>query len=145
MKAVLLAAILVAGSAKAQVLRPVDQTKHLDANDKTVDMPTVSFGTVPQSTRPQPVSPLSGQMRERAANVETKRVDTPKTLSYSTVPTTIVPQQNFTPKRAVADVPGNRPPAKNVKTSKAEISKMVIRPLNPTGEEELKKQLSDPR
>src|SRR5881296_3203932 len=66
---------VLAVSASAQVLRPIDIRQRADANDKTVEMPTVSFGTVTEPTRPQPVSPLSGQVREPAGTIETKRVD----------------------------------------------------------------------
>jgi hypothetical protein len=144
MKAALLVAILAAGSATGQVLRTIDPNQHVEANDKFVGMPTVNFGTVPQPTRSQTVSPLSNQMRERAGNVETKYVDAPKTLSYSTVPTTTLTRQNFVPKRSVAELPDKVAPAKNIEEPTATVPTMVIRPLSPTGQDELKKQLATP-
>ena len=107
-------------------------------------MPTVHFGNVDQPTTTQAVSPLSNQLREQAGTVAGKYVDTPKTLSYSTVPTKTLPHQNFVPKRAAADVPGNVAPAKRVDDLKAKLPKLVIRPFTPTGQEELKNQLNTP-
>jgi hypothetical protein len=130
------------GAASAQVLKPIDQRKLADPNGKTVEMPTVRFDTVPQPTRPQPVSPLSRQYRPRAGTVETRTVDT-HGLSYSTIPVTVLPQQNFAPKRAT--VPGNLPAAETVKTSRAEINQRVIRPFTPAGKEELKEQFKNPK
>jgi hypothetical protein len=135
--------LLLASSALAQVLRPIDPSRLADANSKVVDMPTVNLGTVPQPTAvPQPVSPLSRQLRERGKTVETKAVETHTLPAYSIIPVSVLPHQNFTPKRGI--VPANTIPSEQVKTSQAEIEKRVIRPLTPTGIEELKKQLSEP-
>ncbi len=142
MKPALLAAIVIAHSASAQILKPIDQHKLADPNGKTVEMPTVRFDNVPQPTRPQPVSPLSRQSLPPAVTVETKTVDTHR-LSYSTVPVSVLPQQNFAPKRAV--VAGNLPAAETVKTSRAEINPRVIRPFTPAGKEELKEQFKNPK
>jgi len=146
MKAALLMTILVAASASAQVLRQIDPSKNADASGKTVDLPTVNFDTVSQPTRAQLVSPLSGQMRDRAGTVETKRVETKgvetSLLSHSTIPSTIVPQQNFSAKRAA--LASNVPPAERVKTPGAKINKREIRPFTPAGNDELVKQLREP-
>lgn len=142
MKPALLAAILVTLPASAQVLKPIDPHKLADPNGKTIEMPTVHFDTVPQPTRPQPVSPLSRQVREPADTVPTRNVDT-RALSYPTVPATVLPQQNFAPKRAV--VAGPLPAAATIKTPRAEINPRVIYPFTPAGTEELKEQFKNPK
>ena len=146
MKAALLVAILVAASASAQVLRPIDPNKSADVSGKAVDLPTVNFGNVSQPTRSQPVSPLSNQFREGDGIVETKSVETKDVemslLSHSTIPATIVPQQNFTAKRA--PLASNVPPSERVKTPNAKINKREIRPFTPAGNDELVKQLREP-
>src|SRR5437867_1315483 len=88
-------------SASAQILRPIDPSRHADATDKKVVVPTISFGTVAQPTLSEPGSPLSGKVRERAGTIETKQVDSPPRFTYSGVPVTIVPHKNFSAKRAV--------------------------------------------
>lgn len=142
MKPLLFGAILLAAaSAHAQLLKPIDVRQLADVNDKTVDMPTVNFDTIPQPTRTQPILPLTGQRLEPADTVETKRVDT-HTLRYDNVAVKVLPQQNFSPKRATVAGNASLPPA--VDTPKADIKKRVIRPLTPAGAEELKKQLNEP-
>jgi hypothetical protein len=133
--------LLLSVAASAQVLRPIDPRRTADASGKAVEMPTINFGTLPQPTRTEPVSPLTGQMREPGKTVETKRVDT-TALQYATLPSKVLPQTNFTAKRAV--VTGALPAADTVKTPRADIEKRVIRPVTPAGAEELKKQLNEP-
>src|SRR5262245_31227350 len=108
MKPVLFCVLLLTASASAQLTKPIDVSRSADANGKIVTMPTVSFDSVPQPTVSQPVSPLTGQVRERAATIETKSVTT-HSLSYSTIPVTVLPQQNFIPKRGVVPTGGVLP------------------------------------
>jgi hypothetical protein len=142
MKAAWLSILLLATTVSAQLFKPVDSHQRAAASDKNVDLPTVNFDTLAQPTRSEIVSPVSGQMREPAGFVANKHADLPESPSYSTVPMTTIPHQNFTAKRApVAD---NLPSINTVKTTPANINKRVIRPLTPAGEEELKKQLNTP-
>ncbi len=142
MKPLFFGAILLAAvSAHAELLKPIDARQRADVNGKTVDMPTVNFDTIPQPTRAQPISPLTGHRVEPADTVETKRVDTP-TLTYDSLSNKVLPQQNFSAKHAVVAGNASLPPA--VDTPKADIKKRVIRALTPAGAEELKKQLNEP-
>ncbi|MEI6084774.1 MAG: hypothetical protein WCS70_10775 [Verrucomicrobiota bacterium] len=141
--AILLASLL--GPTYAGVLAPIDIQKQADLNGKSVAMPMVNFDSLPQPTRSQTVSPLTGKMSTPGKAVATKNVDLETLTHYSTVPTKVLPQTNFTPKYGTVDssiIPMAGVPAANVPTDRARINGRVIRPQTPAGSEELKKQLT---
>jgi hypothetical protein len=66
-----------------------------------------------------------------------------KSVEMSTVPEPVLPQVNFSAKRAAADKVNDQGSRQLDQTKqKAPITSRQIRPLTPKGEEELKKQLN---
>ncbi len=145
----LLVVILVALSplkARAQFLRelsqPVDQTKQADVNQKTL-----SFGEVPLNTLSQPTKDLAGSPLTKG-DLKLQQLDQKKaefnTLPMPTVSEPLLPQANFTAKKAVADFPNDKTAKQAEETAKkAPVTDRQIKPFTPAGEEELKHQLND--
>lgn len=139
----ILVALLAGGFAWADVFTPIDVNKQADVNGQTLSMPVLNPGTVGQPTRSQPVSPLTRKRAESGKAVETRRVDDLETLQFPMVETKVVPQANFSAKRAmIADdvIDARRVPTSNVEHKRATVHGRVIRPLTPAGEQELKDQ-----
>lgn len=107
---------------------------------KSLQLPTLNYDNLPQPTRTEPVSPVSSQRRPAGKTIENKTINT-DTLQYGTLSFKMLPQTNFTAKRAA--VAGPRP-AETVSTPRAVIERRVIRAVTPEGAEELKKQLNEP-
>ena len=144
MKRWLLCSLLVgmlALSATAQVLRPVDPNKQADVGNKSVTFPTVDLNTVAQPQRALGQSSVSDKQLQ-FEQVQRKNVKL-ETLEHGTVETKTLPQVNFTAKRAA--VTDKRHATENVKLGNAPITDRQIKAFQPGGEEELKQQLSEPR
>lgn len=138
----LLAALCLAGlltSVSAGVFTPIDPHKQADVTGQTVDLPTLQFDSVAQPYRTLPGATVTGQTVDRSHTVATKNVEL-NTLDFARVPTKTVPLTNFTTKRAPLDQPpietGTTP------TDSAKINSRTIRPLTPTGHQELKDQIN---
>ena len=143
--------VLLSPLAHAQVLKPIDPTQKADIGDKSVNLSTVQFETLsqptrdlPGSSRVLPTAPLSkGNLSH--PNVDTKNVDL-ESVEFSTISKPVLPQANFTAKRAAA---GDKLSDESKKQlahdkQKAPITERQIRPFTPGGMEELKKQLNTP-
>ena len=143
--ALTLAALLPA-RAPAQILdqikKPIDHTKQADVSDKTVTFGDLHLETVAQPTHATPAtSPLSkGNLQLQ--QLDLNQVDL-KSAEMSTIPEPVLPQGNFSTKRAEADK-ANDAASHQLDQSwqNAPITNRQIRPLTPKGEEELKKQLN---
>jgi len=134
-----------------QATQPLDYTKQADVNGKTVHFGDLQYGTVPQPSRTWPASqpiresptasPLSkGNLQLQS--VELNEVK-PNSVELSTLSRPVLPQANFTAKRAAADKTNDQG-SRQLEQSKqnAPITNRVIRPFTPGGEEELKNQLN---
>jgi hypothetical protein len=125
-----------------QIKKPIDYTKKADVGDRTVNFDDLHYGTVSQPSRtwstPSPLSKSDLQLQSAELNeVKLKSVET------STVSEPMLPQVNFTAKRAAADKPNDQGSRQLQQTKqKAPITSREIRPFAPGGEEELKKQLN---
>ena len=140
-----LAALLPARS-PAQILdqikKPFDYSKQADVNNKTVTFGDLHYGTVSQPTRAlSTTSPLSkGDLQLQRMELNAVNL---QSIEMSTIPEPVLPQVNFTAKRAAADKVNDRATQQLDQTKqKAPINSRQIRPLTPAGEEELKKQLN---
>ncbi|MGO9609316.1 MAG: hypothetical protein ACLPT4_06740 [Verrucomicrobiia bacterium] len=125
-----------------QIKKPLDYSKQADVNGKTVTFGDLHFGTVSQSARTgSTTSPLSkGDLQLH--RMELNEVNL-KSVDMSAVPEPVLPQVNFSPKRAAADKVNDQGTRQSDQTrQKAPITDRQIRPLTPGGEEELKKQLN---
>jgi hypothetical protein len=121
--------------------KPLDYSKQADVNGKTVTFGDLHYGTVSQPTRPgSTTSPLSkGDLQLH--RMELNEVNL-KSVDMSTVSEPVLPQVNFTAKRAAADKVNDQGSRQLDQTrQKAPITSRQIRPFTPGGEEELKKQL----
>lgn len=125
-----------------QIKKPFDLTKQADVNDKTVTFSDLHYGTVTQSTRTDSrTSPLS------KGDLELQRMDLSdanfKSVELSTVSEPMLPQVNFSAKRAAADkVTDQGDRQLDQAKQKAPVTSRQIRPFSPGGEEDLKKQLN---
>ena len=133
----LLALSLVA-SAGAQFIKPVDYRKEADVDGKSATLPTLNLNTKSEPSHTFSVLPISDKQPElkqlRQNQLDLSDVD----LSF--INTRVLPQQNFTAKRAVvSDQLLDQP---FVTTAKAPITGRQIKAYTPQGTEELKKQLS---
>ena len=129
MKRAVLILLLLALRASA-VTPPVTDGKNLQ-------LPTLSFDNLPQPTRTQPVSPVSYRRRPPGKTIENRTLGS-EMLRYENLSFKVLPQTNFTAKRAT--VAGTLPAAL-VQTSRANIENHVIR----ADSDELKQQLNHPR
>ncbi|MGD0059245.1 MAG: hypothetical protein ABSD58_07485 [Verrucomicrobiia bacterium] len=125
-----------------QITKPLDYTKQADVNGKNVTFGDLHYGTVSQPTRAgSTTSPLTkGDLQLQ--RMELNQVNL-KSVDMSTVPEPVLPQMNFSAKRAAVDKVNDRGARQLDQTrQKAPINSRQIRPLSPAGEEELKKQLN---
>jgi hypothetical protein len=129
----------------AQSGNPIDYTKQADVNKKNVMYGDLPFNTISQHTRELPNGSPIAKGDLKLSGVDLKDVDL-KSVEMNSVSTPVLPKANFTAKRAAADKP-NDLTKKQVDQTKqvAPITDRQIRPFTPVGEEELKKQLNDPR
>lgn len=134
---------LVSPPTRAELLKPIDRTKQADVNGKNVSFGDVSFDAISQPTREVPQSPITrGDLKPRGADL--KNVDL-GTLEISTVSLPVLPKANFTAKHAAADKQNDQTSKQVDRMSqKAPITDRQIRPFTPAGQEELKRQLSEP-
>jgi hypothetical protein len=128
-----------------QITKPLDYNKQADVSGKSVTFGDLHYGTISQPTRigstPSPLSKGDLQLQRMELNeVNLKSIEEP------TVSQPVLPQANFTAKRAVADKVNDRATRQLDQTKqKAPITDRQIRPFTPAGEEELKKQLNSPQ
>ncbi len=132
--------VIVARPAPAQVVRTIDPTKQADVNGKIISPSTLNLKGVAQPTVNFSRSPRSDE-RQSFSQIELKNVDLQQ-LQLSGYSTQIVPQQNFTAKRAT--VAEKAHDEKQFPVTKAPIKDRQIRPFTAAGNEELKKQLNEP-
>jgi hypothetical protein len=142
MKATALGLLLLAATASAQVLRPVDPSKLAEASGKKADVQTLKLDTLDQPTRAESTAPQSDKTPNMPAWNGSRAADISGSLPLEMYPTTTIPHQNFTAKRAV--LPDKAPSTKPIKSEPANINKRVIKPFTPAGAEELKQQLNTP-
>jgi hypothetical protein len=127
-----------------QVKKPIDYSKQADVNGKNVTFGELHYGTVSPPTRAgSATSPLSkGDLQLK--RLELNEVNL-KSVEMSTVSEPMLPQVNFTAKRAAVDKVNDQGSRQLDQTKqKAPITSRQIRPFTPGGEEELKKQLNSP-
>ena len=125
-----------------QIKKPIDYSKQADLSGKDVHLNDLQFQTISQPTREvTTVSPFA------KGDLQLQRVDlnqvTLKSTEMSTVPEPVLPQANFTTKRADADKVNDRASQQlDQSRQSASITNRQIRPFVPGGEEDLKKQLN---
>lgn len=125
-----------------QIKKPIDYSKKADVSGKTVTFGDLHYETVSQPTRATSrTSPLTkGDLHLQRLDLH--QVDL-KSVEMSTVSEPVLPQVNFSAKRAAVDKVNDRADQQLPQTKlKAPITSRQIRPLTPQGEEELRKQLS---
>jgi hypothetical protein len=125
-----------------QIKKPIDYSKKAEVGDKTVTFGDLHYGTVSQPIRATSrMSPLTkGDLHLQQMRLQ--QVDL-KSVEMSTVSEPVLPQVNFSAKRAAVDKVNDRADQQLPQTKlKAPINSRQIRPLTPQGEEELRKQLS---
>ena len=125
-----------------QIKKPLDYSKQADVNGKTVTFGDLHYETVSQPTRAgSTTSPLSkGDLQLQ--RMELNEVNL-KSVEMSTASEPVLPQVNFSAKRAAADKVNDQGTRQlDQSKQKAPITGRQIRPLSPAGEEELKKQLN---
>ena len=134
--------ILLFSGANAQLFKPIDPNQKADIGNKSVDFGEAQFKVLPQATRDQPGATLSkGDLK--LEGFETKQVDL-KSLEMSTVVKPVLPQANFTAKRVAEKISEEGGKNLDHAKEKAPVTNRQIRPFAPGGEQELKKQLSEP-
>ena len=136
-----LLAMSLTASARAQLARPIDPNRQADVNGKIISPGNLNLRNIAQPTVNFSRSPRSDE-RQSFSQIELKNVDLQQ-LQLSGYSTQIVPQQNFAAKRAA--IAEKTRDEKQFPVTKAPIKDRQIAPLTPTGEEELKKQLNEPR
>ncbi|HTS19812.1 MAG TPA: hypothetical protein VMP11_19710 [Verrucomicrobiae bacterium] len=125
-----------------QMKKPIDYKKNANIGDKTVSFNDLQYGTVSQSSRSFATSSSTtkGDLQFQNANLNQLQL---KSVDMSTVSEPVLPQVNFTAKRAVADTQNDKATVKaDETTQKAPITNRQIRPMTPAGEQELKNQLN---
>ena len=122
---------------------PIDLTKQADVSGKTVSYSDVPLDTISQPSRDVPGSPLTkGVLKLQGVDLNSVDLST-RDMSTMTLP--VLPKANFTAKRATVDKQNDQTNKQvDHTTRKAPITDRQIRPFVPAGEEELKKQLSEP-
>ena len=116
-----------------QIKKPFDLSKQADVNDKTVTFGDLHYGTVSQPTRViSRTSPLTkGDLHQQ--QMELNQVDL-KSVEMSTLPEPVLPQVNYSAKRAAVDKvndQGNR--QLDQTKQKAPINSRQIRTSTPGG------------
>ena len=130
----------------AQVLKPIDPTKLADdVNSKNLQLGAAEFKTITKDTLEMDRSSVSDKTAELKRDAAgPKRLEL-QTLDLGSVTRTNLPYKNFAAKHAaITDNARSEKDLNAVRQAKAPIAKREIRPLTPSGEEELKKQLNTP-
>jgi len=138
---IVLPTLLCAQEPKYKV-KPLDYSKQADVNGKIVHFNDLQYGTIsPPIRRSSTASPLSkGDLQ--LPTVELNEVK-PNSVELSTLSEPVLPQVNFTAKRAATDKPSVQASRQLAQTKQnAPITNRVIRAFAPGGEEELKNQLN---
>jgi hypothetical protein len=128
--------------AGAQLFKPIDPNKKADIDTKSLNLGTAQFETVSEPTHEVPNASLSkGDLK--LPDFETKQVDF-QTLEKPTIVKPVLPQASFTATNIAVKVSDESNKNLNHATVKAPVTNRQIRPFAPGGEQELKKQLSEP-
>jgi len=127
-----------AGTARAQLLQPIDLSKEADVDHLKAVLPSLDMNTRAEPSHTLAISPLSGKQPDLKA-YETRQIDL-NTTELSILTLRSMPQQNFTGQRSpVTDQMLVEP---FVSTSKASVPDRQIKAYTPAGTEELKNQLN---
>jgi hypothetical protein len=130
--------VALAANAGAQLIKPIDYHKIADIDTESATLPTLNLGTQAEPSRTLSVLPLS-QKQPELKQLNQNQLDL-NNADFSFINSRVLPQQNFTAKRAVVtDQLLDQP---FIKTDKAPIASRQIKAYTPQGAEELKKQLS---
>lgn len=128
----------LAADAGAQFIKPIDYRKVADIDTKSATLPTLNPNTQTEPSRTWSILPLSDKQPE-TKQLQQNQLDM-NGVDFPFISTRVLPQQNFTAKRAVvSDQLLDQP---FIKTDKAPITSRQIKAYTPQGTEELKKQLS---
>ncbi len=139
--ALMLWAITLPGLARAERVPVIDPTRQADVNNRSVPMKDLNLGTISQPIRSTPVVSDSYKKADRR-DAQFRDVNL-NTVTHSTVPVTVLPQQNFGAKRATESDRVRR--EKELDKPTAKIRDRQIRPFTTSGEQELKDQLNPSR
>jgi len=126
-----------------QAAKPMDYSRQADVNGKTIHFDDLQYGTVStpihQSSTASPLSKGDLQLPSVKLN-EVK----PNSVELSTLSQPVLPQVNYTAKRAAAADKQSDQTGRQLALTKqnAPITNRVIRAFAPGGEEELKNQLN---
>jgi hypothetical protein len=125
-----------------QMKKPIDLTKQADVNGKNITFSDLHYQTISQPTRVPPASSAAsnGDLQLQRLDLNEVRL---KSAETSAIPEPVLPQVNFTAKRAVADKMNDQTNRQlDQSYQNAPITNRQIRPFAPGGEEELRKQLN---
>jgi hypothetical protein len=130
--------VALAANAWAQLVKPIDYSKIADIDTKSATLPTLNLNSQTEPSRTLSVLPMSDKQPE-LKQLQQNQLDL-NNVDFSFINSRVLPQQNFTAKRAVvSDQLLDQP---FIKTDKAPITSRQIKAYTPQGTEELKKQLS---
>ncbi len=130
--------VALAANAEAQFVKPIDYSKTADIDTKSATLPTLNLNTQAEPSRTLSVLPMSDKQPE-LKQLQQNQLDM-NGVDFTFINTRVLPQQNFTAKRAV--VTDQMLEQSFIKTDKAPITSRQIKAYTPQGTEELKKQLS---
>jgi len=131
----------------AQIFKPIDIHKQADVGGKNVNFSDLHFDSVSEPTSDLSGKPpfSKGDLNLQDFDGKNRSVDL-KMLVMPTVSTPELTKVNFTAKRAAVDKQNDLVEKQVPETTqKAAITNREIRAFTPGGEQELKKQLRDPR
>lgn len=130
-------AALLATTATAGLLDPVDPNRVVEANSRVINTQTLNMKNVSAPVLQKGWASESNRFVP-TKGVETKRVEL-GTYETKTLDKPVVPQANFTTKRSDSSDKNYR--TETAKTGTAPINPRKIRPFTPQGEKELNDQL----
>ena len=125
-----------------QTPKPLDYSRQADVNGKTIHFDDLHYGTVsPPIRESSTASPLSkGDLQLPTVGMNEIK---PNSVGLSTLSQPVLPQVNYTAKRAATEKPSVLASRQQAQTKQnAPITNRVIRAFAPGGEEELKNQLN---
>ena len=135
--------LALAGAARGQILKPIDTRQSAEVGQKNVNFGDVPLQLLKQPNRPLADSPLSkGNLQFQG--VETQNLEL-QSLELNGVSTETLPQPAVKNERAPGTDSISDVTHKKVTDKSAPINDRQIRAFTPGGEEELKKQLNEPR
>jgi hypothetical protein len=130
--------VALAASARAQLIKPIDYRKEADIDTKSANLPALNLHTQTEPSRTLSVLPFSNKQPE-LKQLQQNQLDL-NGVDFSFINACVLPQQNFTAKRAViSDQLLDQP---FITIPRAPITSRQIKAYTPQGTEELKKQLS---